>query len=468
MANIQIKGSYPYFLDADGEPLESGYIFIGTAGLTPESNQITVYYDEGLTQPAAQPIRTQGGYMLDQNGSPTAVYTSATDYSLKVADKNNVSIFTVLNLADPAYSEAGSLDGRVTALEAFVDQDVKSGSTPVFGSGTANGNTLIYDSNIEINLNGTGDRNSFIDFHAATLPGDYNARIRRSSGQNAVFEIVQRGTGTMNFESLDGGDFSFNPSQLDNDLVIYGDDPAKNLFFDASLGFIGINDLTPSYALDVTGQGRFTLGLVNTTIDSTNSIDGASIQSGTIPASAISASAEDYGVYIQDPQSAASTTTWNSALFGTRIDVSDPNYNASSFNFRFTACARATPPSSAEGTRQVLFTGSIKKNSGGDPFVTCTSSTETLQAVYNAENKTFAGGMSASGVTVAIMDFDNTAIATGFGTATLERVDSSNELCFRINFEFYTAVTSFYFGAEMSGARKFDGTLLTTSNGTTF
>lgn len=49
---------------------------------------------------------------------------------------------------------------------------------------------------IELTKNSTGDRNSFIDFHAAGAPGvgDYEARIIRTAGTNGTFEISNTGT----------------------------------------------------------------------------------------------------------------------------------------------------------------------------------------------------------------------------------------------------------------------------------
>jgi hypothetical protein len=44
-----IPAPYPYFTDANGNALEAGKIYIGTAGLDPRTNPIAVYQDEALT-----------------------------------------------------------------------------------------------------------------------------------------------------------------------------------------------------------------------------------------------------------------------------------------------------------------------------------------------------------------------------------------------------------------------------------
>lgn len=88
MSVQSIQQSFPIFTDIDGQPLENGNIYIGTAGLDAETNQITVYWDAALTTPATQPIRTTGGYPMN-SGSPGIIYTGADDYSIKVSNKNN-------------------------------------------------------------------------------------------------------------------------------------------------------------------------------------------------------------------------------------------------------------------------------------------------------------------------------------------------------------------------------------------
>ena len=63
-----IENGYPIFTDSNGDPLESGYIFIGVAGLNPISNPLQAYWDADLTIPATN-IRTSEGYPV-YNGSP--------------------------------------------------------------------------------------------------------------------------------------------------------------------------------------------------------------------------------------------------------------------------------------------------------------------------------------------------------------------------------------------------------------
>lgn len=95
MSTISIQPTYPIFTDIDGQPLESGYVWIGTLNLDPQTNPIVVYWDAALTIPAAQPIRTIGGY-LSNNGSPANIY-AAQEYSIRVMNKNGSVIYSAAN-----------------------------------------------------------------------------------------------------------------------------------------------------------------------------------------------------------------------------------------------------------------------------------------------------------------------------------------------------------------------------------
>jgi len=101
-----IVSPFEMFTDTSGNPLEDGYLYIGTAGLNPETNPVSVYWDDALTLAAAQPIRTLNGFP-SRGGTASRLYVG-TDYSLTVKDKNSVIVFS--NLTNPVSSPA-SLNG---------------------------------------------------------------------------------------------------------------------------------------------------------------------------------------------------------------------------------------------------------------------------------------------------------------------------------------------------------------------
>jgi|694.fasta_scaffold21145_13 hypothetical protein len=86
--SLQIAPPYLVFTDKNGDPLDSGFVYVGVANQNPETNPVQVYYDTALTQPAAQPLRTSSGYIM-RNGSPALIYANASGgFSTTVRDKS--------------------------------------------------------------------------------------------------------------------------------------------------------------------------------------------------------------------------------------------------------------------------------------------------------------------------------------------------------------------------------------------
>lgn len=92
MSALSIQPTYPIFTDIDGQPLEDGYVWIGTANLNPQTNPINVYWDAALTLPATQPIRTLAGYPANI-GTPARLYVNS-DYSIRVMNKNGSAVYS--------------------------------------------------------------------------------------------------------------------------------------------------------------------------------------------------------------------------------------------------------------------------------------------------------------------------------------------------------------------------------------
>ena len=115
MTAFSVQTPYPPFADADGAPLENGYIWLGAAGLDPQSNPVTAYFDAALTIAAAQPIRTQGGYPVYQ-GTPARIYINGTNYSIRVMNKNGLTVYTALNTTE-AWNGSVLADNSVTTAK---------------------------------------------------------------------------------------------------------------------------------------------------------------------------------------------------------------------------------------------------------------------------------------------------------------------------------------------------------------
>lgn len=123
MSALSIQPTYPIFTDIDGQPLEDGYIWIGTANLDPQVNPITIYWDAALTLPAAQPIRTLAGYPSN-SGTPARIYVNS-NYSIRVMNKNGSAVYSAPS-ATERYSGA-----VVTGLDASSIDFLQAGTGAV-------------------------------------------------------------------------------------------------------------------------------------------------------------------------------------------------------------------------------------------------------------------------------------------------------------------------------------------------
>ena len=133
MTALSIQPPFPLITDIDGQPLEDGYIWIGVANLPPIGNPIAVYWDAALTQPAALPVRTRGGYPVNA-GTPARLYVNS-DYSIQVQNKNGSVVYSapqaterygalIISSADISFLQAGS--GAVVRTAQSKMRDVVS------------------------------------------------------------------------------------------------------------------------------------------------------------------------------------------------------------------------------------------------------------------------------------------------------------------------------------------------------
>lgn len=124
---------FPVFHGLDGSPLDNGSIYIGEANKNAEVYQIPIYFDSGKTIAAGQPLKTSGGYIVN-NGTPARIYTES-DFSITARDKNGAFVYSapnamVLAKYDSAVSvfDFGAVGNFVTGVntgsddtQAFID-----------------------------------------------------------------------------------------------------------------------------------------------------------------------------------------------------------------------------------------------------------------------------------------------------------------------------------------------------------
>lgn len=107
----------PVFYDGRGIPLTGGYVYVGAADADPETTPINIFWDEALSVPAEQPLRTIGGLIV--NGvTPAAVFFAQTDFSLRVTDANGV----LVSYSPSTFTSVDSFQPKSADLTAIASQ----------------------------------------------------------------------------------------------------------------------------------------------------------------------------------------------------------------------------------------------------------------------------------------------------------------------------------------------------------
>lgn len=165
---------YPQFNGSDGQPLEGGYIYIGTAGLNPETNPVSVYFDRAATIPAAQPVRTSGGFPT-RYGSPANLFVSG-DYSITVKDLKGNLVYYSTNVSNTAAGDNASLVADFAAI---------TGAAMIGYSPDSGGTTGVQAANVAVNLNAR--TRSILDF----IPKAKHAAIRARTSTDDLTTYFQ-------------------------------------------------------------------------------------------------------------------------------------------------------------------------------------------------------------------------------------------------------------------------------------
>lgn len=115
----RLGNPFPLWNDLVGALLDAGYIYIGVSGADPETSPIAVYWDEAKTQPAQQPLRTRGGYIVN-GATPAFIWIDADDYSIRVRDADGGEILFAASIAaiGGEVVQYQPLDGDLTSIAA--------------------------------------------------------------------------------------------------------------------------------------------------------------------------------------------------------------------------------------------------------------------------------------------------------------------------------------------------------------
>lgn len=148
MSALSIQVPFPVFQDRDGQPLDNGYVWLGTSSLNPQTNPVVAYYDSALTIVATQPLRTLNGF-ISRAGSPAQVYVDAVNFSILVQDRQGTTVFSVPegtgispNASGVVYDPAGT--GAVaTTVQEKLRESVSVKDFGAVGDGVTNDTAAI-------------------------------------------------------------------------------------------------------------------------------------------------------------------------------------------------------------------------------------------------------------------------------------------------------------------------------------
>ncbi len=166
-----------------------------------------------------------------------AAYGTSINSATGPAHKNQSKIFIKEN-GDVGIGTTSPTSGR----KLDVHGDIETTEDIFIGAASSTKS----EHKIKIGQNRSNNGYAYIDMIGdAGAASNYNLRIiRHNSGANALSQIIHTGTGNFEIKASNGGDIILNSS-----------------------GSIGISQTSPSYKLDVTGDGRFT-----STVTATNFI----------------------------------------------------------------------------------------------------------------------------------------------------------------------------------------------------
>lgn len=198
MSAVQILPPFPTFKDVDGDPLNDGLIYIGVAGANPITSPVNVFFDSALTIPAAQPVRTIGGY-ASNGGVPSRLYIAETSYSIIVRNKNSTTIVFVSSQGSDfgdVFGPVASVDSELPLFSGTTGELLKNSGTVVTAAGLA----LVGGANAAAQATtlglGTGNTPTFSALNLALGQITFPAVQVPSAGAN-VLDDYEEGTWTV-------------------------------------------------------------------------------------------------------------------------------------------------------------------------------------------------------------------------------------------------------------------------------
>jgi hypothetical protein len=200
----RLENLTPLWLDTRGDLLDAGKIYIGTAGADPETSPKVVYWDGGLTQVAAQPLRTLGGVIMNGE-NPANVYFGDGDFSQRVRDADDV-IVTAYSFSSAA-AVTGTSGGGGTAYQPL-DSDltaIAALATTAYGRSLL---TLVNQAALQAAVGNTGGS---VQKTGDTMTGNL---VRSGAGVHAYFADAAMTGGRIFITAVGASDPTSQPGDL--------------------------------------------------------------------------------------------------------------------------------------------------------------------------------------------------------------------------------------------------------------
>lgn len=195
-------------LNLDGTQTMTGLLTLSGAPTADLHASTKKYVDDQITSASGDYLPLAGGTMT---GNIVVKSTGATYPEIFFGyDSGGVTNYGSILYNSSGDFGIGSLNGADLVLAANnLVRATFDGTTGVctfdyavkFADGT--GSSTFTGNSIEVNVDGTGDRNAFIDFHGDDTNTDFGLRIiRTDGGVNGSSRIVHAGTGGLQLETL--------------------------------------------------------------------------------------------------------------------------------------------------------------------------------------------------------------------------------------------------------------------------
>jgi hypothetical protein len=143
---LPVEQPFKIYTGLDGKPLNDGFIYFGQPNQNPQTKPVTVYWDAAGTIPAAQPLRTLGGYIV-RAGAPAAVFFEGS-YSQLVLDSKKRQV-SIARTSDE-FSVAGAVSSFMTRVGSATGSKLVG-----FSAGVAAISRLLQDKVLETMISAT-------------------------------------------------------------------------------------------------------------------------------------------------------------------------------------------------------------------------------------------------------------------------------------------------------------------------